>query len=151
MTDAATAADEPAGHIRNADFVNWVDRVSARIQREEGLTKAEIAERGGISRQQYNLWRGVGGPQSLPLAPNLIRFCVGNKLPLAEPYRVLGWGEPPRLSAADEEVEAALIAVVDALGDERLHADDRAEILAHLDLLVAQLRARAERRRDADS
>lgn len=147
MTDAVAADEEPVPHIRNQAFVDWIERVTARIQDAEDLTREQIAGRGGMSRQQYNRWRGIGGPQSIPEPESLIAFCVGNKLDLVEPYRILGWGEPPRLSSADRHTEAALVAVAEALDDDALDEADRAEVLAQLDFLVDQLRARAQRRR----
>jgi hypothetical protein len=145
--EAATASEDPDGvpWIRNPELVAYLNqRVEEERARGRSITK--IAKAGGISRTQFNRWRGVAGPQSIPDADNLLAVCEGNGWPPEEPLRILGWdGSVP--VAGDAEIRSAVRSLMGVLRDEDTDADDAREVVAQLQLLESLLRERAARRR----
>ncbi|WP_158299719.1 helix-turn-helix domain-containing protein [Glycomyces paridis] len=160
MTDEDSIQDGPGEvpSLRNPAFKDWVERSVTELQRLHGWTKAEVARRGGLSRQQVNRWRGIGGPQSLPEAETLIVFCRSLDLDLAEPYRILGWDaatptaggrRPAPHPVADHELRMKMQRVRFLLEDPYLDDDDRALLEHMMDTLIVQLEVRVARRREA--
>lgn len=151
--EGATASEDPdeVQWIRNPDLVVYLNR-KIDEERAKGRTITEIARAGGISRTQFNRWRGIGGPQSIPDADNIVAVCVGNGWAPAEALRVLGW-DGSSATSDDEEIRAAVGSLLEVLRDEDLDDADAEEALAQLRMIESLLRARAERRRrnrDAD-
>jgi hypothetical protein len=147
VTHEGAAAGQDPGEvvwIRNPDLVVFLNRKIAEAK-GHGVTITEIANRGNISRQQFNRWRGIGGPQSIPDAQNLIEVCEGNGWETAEALRVLGWGDAARPD--DDHIRRVTGALLAVLADEYSTPEDEAEAVAQLELLESLLRARAERRR----
>jgi hypothetical protein len=145
--EGATASEDPdeVPWIRNPELVAYLNR-QIEEERARGRTITEIAKAGDISRTQFNRWRGVGGPQSIPDADNLVAVCVGNGWPPAEPLRILGW-DGSSSTADDAEIRSAVGSLLEVLRDEDLDDADAEEALAQLRMLETLLRARAERRR----
>lgn len=145
--EAAATSEDPDGvpWIRNPDLVVYLNnRIEEERARGRSITK--IAEAGHISRTQFNRWRGIGGPQSIPDADNLLAVCEGNGWPPGEPLRILGWdgsAEP----ADDVEIRAAVRSLLDVLRDDDTDDGDAEEVVAQLRMLEGLLRARVERRR----
>jgi hypothetical protein len=144
--EGATAGQDPDEviWIRNPDLAAFLNRKVAE-ERDRGVTITEIATRGNISRQQFNRWRGKGGPQSIPDAQNLIEVCEANGWDTAEALRVLGWGDAAR--ADDDHIRQATSSLLEVLRDDDVTPEDAEEAVAQLRLLESLLRARAERRR----
>lgn len=145
--EAATASEDPGGvpWIRNPELVAYLNR---RIEEEKarGRSITKIAKAGGISRTQFNRWRGVGGPQSIPEADNLLAVCEANGWPPGEPLRILGWdsSEEP---VDDAEIRSAVRSLLEVLRDDDTDDGDAEEVVAQLRMLEGLLRARVERRR----
>lgn len=136
---------------RDELFMEWAVATFKDLKLRR-VTRTEAAETGGISRNQTYQWEGRGSKgYSRPMAENLKRFCIANKLDWRIPFRIFGWDASGR--PVEEPVRMPPEPDVDRrihLIEVRLSQDPPTEERHRLELLLVRARRARDAQRLAD-
>lgn len=145
MQRARGTEEGPSQEQREA-FGHWVeDVVAAFTDPPKKWSVTRIAEKGGVHRNAIYDWIGV---KAAPKRETVARFCKGLGLEFAEPARILGWTEVPRLP---NDLEG-FIRRARSLADHPKTTAERKRVLeARIEAAESTLRAAKEMERTAEA
>ncbi|MCP4967166.1 MAG: XRE family transcriptional regulator [bacterium] len=126
--EAPSLLDAIASAVREAESVNGVEVV--RVEGEELVSQADIAERTGRSRQAVNHWvKRDGGSRGFPIPA----YGASTRSPLWRWADVQAWLNPD--GPADDRDRIIALANATLLARHNLHDDDERRLVG--DLLAA--------------
>lgn len=150
----AGARDNPdRGTVVNGDFLEWTERLLARMKSERGWSQKRVAAAGGISESQIKRWRAIGGPQSLPSARKLATFCQRLGVGTDEPFGYLGYlgWQPGADDAPPDDLTMWSERVRTLLRDPNISADERERYLNVLEMAWNDYERRAAERDESEA
>lgn len=125
-----------------------MDWISERLKefKAQGMTRQEVADAGGVSRNQTYEWEGRGKKGfSKPKAETLKAFCDGLQLDWHVPFRILGWTTPAAQPAPEPDLDLIIRRIETRLGQSP-PAKERRE----LELRLVRTRRARDAKRLAD-